>query len=137
MHHDPRSPCLPPAQYQRYMGMHWLQVLDYDGHSFGNIALQWNPGSRTWTHSQAHDTHGAGGGIETTGYKWLAFIPQPPLTDDDFDPSIRALNAGTLQEAIRGGTTVDDKGDIQVGNAVTAVMALVKPHLRTPDTPRS
>ena len=89
MHHDPRSPCLPPAQYQRYMGMHWLQVLDYDGHSFGNIALQWNPGSRTWTHSQAHDTHGAGGGIETTGYKWLAFIPQPPLTDDDFDPSER------------------------------------------------
>lgn len=110
MHRDRKAPCLPPAQHQRHLGLHWLEILDYGGHSFGCIALQWNPGSRTWTHSQAHDTHGAGTGIDTAGYRWRGFIPLPLLTDQDFDPSVRALNPGTIREAIVGGTTVDERG---------------------------
>jgi hypothetical protein len=129
MRHDRNAPCLPPAQYQRILGMHWLQMFDFSGHPMGHVALQWNPGSRTWTHSNAHDTHGSRNGLETKGFKWVGYIPLPPLSDDDVDPA-RKLNSDTLREAIIGGTTVDDMGNLQVGNAVTAVMALIKPHLR-------
>lgn len=69
---------VPPGNSQRLMGLHWLEVRDYDGHSFGLIALQWNPGSQTWTHSQGHDTHG-GKAIDTTYYKYVAPIPMPEL----------------------------------------------------------
>lgn len=77
---DTRVPCVPPKIYQKHMGHHWLEILDYDGHSFGLIVLMWNPGSQRWTHSDAHDTVGAGKGIDTLGYRWVSHIDPPPIT---------------------------------------------------------
>lgn len=73
------APAVPPTEFIKHLGMHWLEMIDYSGHRLGNIALQWNPGSRTWTHSDAHDTFGAGAGIDTTRWRWVAHIPLPPL----------------------------------------------------------
>jgi hypothetical protein len=68
---------IPPNEHVRLCGMHWLRVHRHGSADNGSelVALQWNPGSRTWTHSNAHDT--AAGGINTSGWEYLSAIPWP------------------------------------------------------------
>lgn len=72
---------LPPPQYQQLMGMHWLEMRDHiDGRRYGIIALQWNPGSRTWTHSNYHDT-AANKGFNTENWRYIKPIPFPDIDE--------------------------------------------------------
>lgn len=67
---------VPPAQHFKHTGHHWLEMIDtFTGYSLGLIVLQWNPGSQTWTHSNEHDTFK--GSIETEGWKYVSYIPEP------------------------------------------------------------
>lgn len=76
-----REPCLPPPEHRRHLGMHWLEMRSFGSGSQGEIALQWNPGAQNWTHSGQHGLHGDRA-IDTTGWRYLAHIPLPPLDAD-------------------------------------------------------
>lgn len=41
----------PKGHELRTAGHHWLDDFDMDGHFFGRIVLQWNPGAQRWSHS--------------------------------------------------------------------------------------
>lgn len=41
----------PPENHRKSAGHHWLEVLDSDGHRFGAVVAQWNPGARRWSSS--------------------------------------------------------------------------------------
>lgn len=69
---------IPPGNAQLLMGMHWLEIRYFGSDSFGCIALQWNPGSKSWTHSNAHDTYG-GHPIDTSGWRYIKAIPHPEI----------------------------------------------------------
>lgn len=53
---------------------HWLEVFDSDGHSFGLVVLQWNPGAKRWSHS---GDIGTGIYVNTYGWKYIAKCPMP------------------------------------------------------------
>lgn len=42
---------VPPIRFFRGAQHHWLEKKDCDGHSWGLIVLQWNPGAKRWSHS--------------------------------------------------------------------------------------
>lgn len=42
---------VPPNKYIKGGYHHWLEKYDCDGHFFGLIVLQWNPGAKRWSHS--------------------------------------------------------------------------------------
>lgn len=69
---------IPPGNASRLCGMHWLRIIRFGSASAGDelVALQWNPGSQTWTHSNAHDTNKA---IDTSGWEYVQAIPYPDL----------------------------------------------------------
>ena len=67
----------PPTQYLKGADHHWLEVLDTDGHSFGLIVLQWNPGAQRWSHS---GMVGTGIYVDTTCYRYVGLCPMPELT---------------------------------------------------------
>lgn len=71
---------VPPGNHVRYCGMHWLKINRFGSASVGEelIALQWNPGSQTWTHSNAHDMNRA---IDTSGWEYVVHIPYPALPE--------------------------------------------------------
>lgn len=73
-----QSKVVPPNEHVRFCGMHWLRINRYGSANAGNdlIALQWNPGSKTWTYSNAHDS---GGEIDTSGWEYISPIPYPDL----------------------------------------------------------
>lgn len=64
----------PPAKYLKMADHHWLEVLDYDGHSFGVVVLQWNPQAKRWSHSGMVGTSIY---IDTSCYKYLQYCPVP------------------------------------------------------------
>ena len=66
----------PPLNSIRRAGHHWLDVRDYDGHSFGLIALQWNPSAKRWSRSGEVAT---GRYVSTEGYVYVAECPLPEL----------------------------------------------------------
>lgn len=72
---------VPPASHIQHCGLHWLEVRDYDNHFMGYVALQWNPESRTWTHSNMHgvDPKLGGGAVSTNGYRYVKHIPLPEI----------------------------------------------------------
>lgn len=74
-----REQVIPPNEHVRFCGMHWLRAHRHGSADNGAelVALQWNPGSRTWTHSNAHDT--VSGGIDTSGWEYLGPIPWPEV----------------------------------------------------------
>lgn len=41
----------PPVKWIRYAEHHWLLKKDIDGHSYGAVVLQWNPGAQRWSAS--------------------------------------------------------------------------------------
>lgn len=41
----------PPGNEIKLANHHWLDHYDSDGHYFGRIVLQWNPGAKRWSHS--------------------------------------------------------------------------------------
>lgn len=55
---------------------HWLEKLDYDGHSFGLIVLQWNPIAQKWSHSGDVAT---GLYVNTEGWRYDSPCPLPPF----------------------------------------------------------
>jgi hypothetical protein len=64
----------PDGRLAREAGHHWLEVRDYDGHSFGPIVLQWNPGAERWTYSgEAGSTRY----VEADRYRYIAPCPLP------------------------------------------------------------
>lgn len=73
-------PVVPPGHEQRFCGLHWLERRDYDGHSHGLIALQWNPGSKTWCHSGQESQHDTLAGIDTKGWTYVAKIEMPDIS---------------------------------------------------------
>jgi hypothetical protein len=55
---------------------HWLEVFDMDGHSFGLVVAQWNPGARRWSHSGLVAT---GMYLETRHWRYVAPCPMPDV----------------------------------------------------------
>lgn len=41
----------PPIHHIKNAEHHWLDIFDCDGHYFGRVILQWNPGIQLWSHS--------------------------------------------------------------------------------------
>lgn len=70
---------MPVGNDQRVSGMHWLETYQFGSADAPTlVALQWNPGSRTWTHSGYHDTFN--GKKDVRGYRYVAKIEMPPIT---------------------------------------------------------
>lgn len=68
----------PVGNDQRFCGMHWLETYQYGSADQPTlVALQWNPGSETWTHSGCHDT--VKGRVNAFGYRYVAKIELPPI----------------------------------------------------------
>ena len=70
---------IPPANHSEQAGLHWLRVRDFDGHDFGLICLQWQPGARRWCQSQQHDT---GRDVDVEYYEYVAPCPRPATPED-------------------------------------------------------
>lgn len=75
----PRIPAMPgepvpPSTHYRYADHHWIQKIDSDGHVGDTICLQWNPGSKRWSHS---GYVGSGIYVEAKGWKYVAHCPMP------------------------------------------------------------
>jgi hypothetical protein len=70
---------IPPAYHIERAGHHWLQVRDYDGHPFGYIVLQWQPGVRQWCHSHQYSR---GENYDVTYYEYVGPCPQPAREED-------------------------------------------------------
>lgn len=70
--HDRERPVVPPDMHYNRAGTHWLQIIDFDGHPGGHIALQWQPVSKAWCRS---DGHARGEDIDTRGWKYISPIP--------------------------------------------------------------
>ena len=66
----------PPVKDLKRAEHHWLEVLDSDGHSFGLIVLQWNPGAQRWSHS---GMVGTGIYVDTSYYRYVAQCPMPDI----------------------------------------------------------
>jgi hypothetical protein len=64
----------PPGHHIRLADHHWLERCDCDGHSFGLVVLQWNPGAKRWSHS---GYVGTGFYVDTTYWKYIAICPLP------------------------------------------------------------
>jgi hypothetical protein len=64
----------PPGHHAKLGGHHWLEVFDTDGHSFGLVVLQWNPGAQRWSHS---GNVGTGMYLDTRSWKYVADCPMP------------------------------------------------------------
>ncbi len=59
----------PPTNALRTAGHHWLDDYDSDGHYFGCVVLQWNPGAMRWSHS---GNVGAGLYVDTAYWRYVA-----------------------------------------------------------------
>lgn len=55
---------------------HWLEHRDMDGHTYGLVVLQWNPGAALWSHSGL-----IGSGIYVDTKHWLYVAPCPLPTE--------------------------------------------------------
>lgn len=55
---------------------HWLEVRDSDGHSFGLVVAQWNPGAQRWSHS---GMVGTGLYLSTEHWRYVARCPLPAI----------------------------------------------------------
>lgn len=69
-----RIEVLPPANRLKAAEHHWLEVLDTDGHSFGLVVLQWNPGAKRWSHS---GQVGTGRYVDTSYWRYVGPCPMP------------------------------------------------------------
>lgn len=58
----------------RLAGHHWLDDYDMDGHFFGRVVLQWNPGVERWSHSGNVAT---GMYVDTTYWRYVCPCPIP------------------------------------------------------------
>lgn len=70
---------IPPAAHIERAGHHWLLVRDYDGHEFGYVVLQWQPGARRWCHSQQY---ARGEAINVDHYEYVGPCPLPMDADE-------------------------------------------------------
>lgn len=91
---------IPPGHHVELAGHHWLLVRDSDGHVFGYISLQWQPGARRWCHSHQYAT---GRNYDVEGYEYVAPCPIPPSPDDL--GKLREFIA-TMDEQEQTGTTL-------------------------------
>ncbi len=66
----------PPKTHLRSAGHHWLKVFDINGHNFGIVVAQWNPGVQRWSHS---GDVGTGRYLETGYWQYLAPCPMPEI----------------------------------------------------------
>ena len=64
----------PPTKYLRTADHHWLDDYDCDGHYFGRIVLQWNPGAERWSHSGMVAT---GSYVDTKNWRYVCHCPIP------------------------------------------------------------
>lgn len=64
----------PPKSELKAGNHHWLEVLNSDGHSFGLVVLQWNPGVQRWSHSGQMAT---GLYVETYHWRYVGLCPFP------------------------------------------------------------
>lgn len=65
---------IPPKRYLKTAEHHWLEVKDSDGHSFGLVVVQWNPGAQKWSHS---GYVGANMYLETANWVYHSYCPMP------------------------------------------------------------
>jgi hypothetical protein len=73
-HQDTSRPAGPLPPNAKAAEHHWLEVLDIDGHSFGLVVAQWNPGAKRWSHS---GMVGSGLYLETQYWRYVAPCPMP------------------------------------------------------------
>lgn len=73
------TPLLPHPSFVRKPGLHWLRckgTADAPVEPF-YVALQWNPGPKTWTHSNGHTSSAEALDVShERGYTWLEAIPE-------------------------------------------------------------
>lgn len=98
---------IPPANHSQLAGHHWLLIKDYDGHEFGLICLQWQPGARRWCHSHEYDT---GRDVEVKYYEYVAPCQQPLRQHEQKEllQMVRELDAEQSRaDAVNGAMQVD------------------------------
>lgn len=66
---------VPPNMHIMDAGHHWVEDIDFDGHSHGLRVLQWQPHAKRWCASGDVAT---GRNVDTVGWRYLAPCPQPP-----------------------------------------------------------
>lgn len=121
-----QDPVLPPAESRRHTGMHWLEIRDYDGHSHGTIALQWNGSSQTWCHSGSeaqHDTKY----FDTTGWDYIGPIKLPPMPF----PGDHLAHAHDLLEEAAQIMSQHAPSDVTAGTDLTAICQRLKDHIKS------
>lgn len=64
----------PPEAQARIAGHHWLDDYDSDGHYFGRVVLQWNPGAQRWSHSGMVAT---GSYVDTAHWRYVCSCSIP------------------------------------------------------------
>lgn len=75
---DPHADVGPVPPQPKDAGHHWLEDFDCDGHSFGMVVAQWNPGARRWSHSGNVAT---GMYLDTRHWKYVAPCPMPDFPE--------------------------------------------------------
>lgn len=68
------SPVGPVPPRIKAPAHHWLEVFDSDGHSFGIVVAQWNPGAQRWSSS---GNVGTGAYLHTEHWRYVAPCPMP------------------------------------------------------------
>lgn len=71
---DPEAVVKPPNP--KAAEHHWLEVFDSDGHSFGLVVAQWNPGAQKWSHS---GYVGSGLYLDTRYWRYVAPCQMPEI----------------------------------------------------------
>lgn len=69
---------------------HWLEVMDSDGHSFGLVVAQWNPGAKRWSHSGNVAT---GMYLDTQLWRYVEPCPMPGFETEKKDDARKRADA--------------------------------------------
>ena len=91
----------PPGQHFKTAGHHWLEVKDSDGHSFGIVVMQWNPGAKRWSSS---GNVGTGIYRDTSGWMYVGRCPEPGSEEDSIGWRLKNSPRLPIEEAPRDGT---------------------------------
>lgn len=65
---------MPPKKFIRGADHHWMEKRDCDGHIWGLVVLQWNPGAKRWSHSSYV---GTGFYVDTKYWLYHSHCPIP------------------------------------------------------------
>jgi len=100
----------PPTYQVKMAGHHWLEHMDMDGHSFGVVVLQWNPGAKRWSHSG-----NVGTGIYVDTHHWRYVGPC------SIPGGVHSLRANDPESKMQMAALIDSQLDVTGATLVEVV----------------